>query len=135
MTDKLIIVCEDGEKKYATYLRQLVSARDDEENKQVGTKDGGVEAVIWNGKQYQDNLVKLTSLNHVLFIGDTNLGKTVRANVKDVCYEPGMHCGMLGTQSYMYVENNSMNKDNYKDFCALCEKYGKRFEKKLDLRY
>ena len=73
MSKQLIIVCGDSEKKYAMYLQQLVSTRDDKEDEQIGTKDGAVNAVIWNEKQYEDNRIKLSSTNNILFIGDSKL--------------------------------------------------------------
>ena len=56
MSKQLIIVCGDSEKKHAMYLQQLVSARDDKEGEQIGTKDGDVNAVIWSEKKYQTQL-------------------------------------------------------------------------------
>ena len=46
MKKKLIIVSNESDRKYATYLQQLISAFDDSDDKQVGTKDGSVDAVV-----------------------------------------------------------------------------------------
>ncbi len=135
MSKQLIIVCGDSEKKYAMYLQQLVSARDDKEGEQIGTKDGAVNAVIWSEKQYEDNLIKLNSTNNVLFIGDSKLAKMSRENMDVKFNITGMSYGWLGNQAFMNVKNNSLTKENFGEFQELCEKYGKSFEKKLSEHY
>lgn len=135
MKKTLIIVCNDADRKYATYIQQLISAFDDTEDSQVGTKDGAVDAVIWDEKHYCDNLKSLNSTNHILFIGNTDCAKDARRNM-DVTFDRlGMKYGWLGKQAFMVVEDNSLNKDNLEEFKNLCAEYGKSFEKELDLHY
>lgn len=135
MKKTLIIVCDDADKKYATYIQQLISAFDDTDDSQVGTKDGAVDAVIWDEKHYRDNLKSLNSTNHILFIGNTDSAKAARCNMDTKFSELGMKYGWLGSQAFMFVEDGSLNKDNLDDFKALCSKYGKSFEKELDLHF
>ena len=51
---KLIIVCDDNTVGYANYLRQLVSANDDEDDVIVGTKDDAIKVSVWLEKHYLD---------------------------------------------------------------------------------
>ncbi len=132
---KLIIVCDDSTEKYANYLLQLVSAKDDEDGEIVGTKDGSVEATIWNEVQYEDNKPKLSSKAYVLFMGDSKLARARRETMTERYHEVGMHYGWLGSQAFLYVDDKSLNADNYEDFKEICEKYGKEFKKDLDLRF
>ena len=133
MRKSLIIVCGDSDRKYATYIQQLISAFDDEGDEIVGTRDGSVDAVVWDEKHYLDNMKKLNSSNHILFIGDTNAAKEARCNMDVRFDELGMSYGWLGTQTFMRVADNSLNKDNYEHFKELCAKYGKSFEKELNM--
>ena len=135
MKKKLIIVSNESDRKYATYLQQLISAFDDSDDKQVGTKDGSVDAVVWDEKHYRDNLNCLNSTNHILFIGDNESAREARSNMNVKFYAVGMSYGWLGAQAYMLVDDGSLNKDNYGEFKELCEKYGKTFKKELDLHF
>ena len=127
MSQKLIIVCNDAEKKYAIYLQQLVSAEDDEEGKQVGTRDGAVTAAIYSEKQYEANLSQLSSSNYILFVGNTDVAKAARANMKERYCECGMHYGWLGRQAFMYADSNEFERSDTERFKAVCEQYGKSF--------
>lgn len=135
MRKSLIIVCGDPDRKYATYIQQLISAFDDKDDVIVGTQDGSVDAVVWDEKHYLDNMKKLNSSNHILFIGDTAAAKEARCNMDVKFDELGMSYGWLGAQAFMRVSNNALNKDNYGSFKELCAKYGKSFEEELDLRF
>ena len=111
---KLIIVSDDDTKKYATYLMQLISSKDDCEEI-VGIKDGSVDATIWSEKQYLDSLGTLTTSTYVLFVGNGKAAKLARENMQHEFDE------------LMYVDDASLNRDNYPEFEALCDKYGKEF--------
>lgn len=124
---KLIIVCDDDTKKYATYLMQLISSYDDSEEI-IGIKDGSVDATIWSEKHYLDSLGTLTTSTYVLFVGNGKAARLARENMQHEFDELGMHFGWLGTQGCMYVEDASLDRDNYPEFETLCEKYGKEFE-------
>lgn len=135
MKKTLIIVSNESDRKYATYLQQLISAFDDSDDKQIGTKDGSVDAVVWDEKHYRDNFNCLKSTNHILFIGDNESAREARSNMNVKFYAVGMSYGWLGSQAYMLVDDGSLNKDNYGEFKELCEKYDKTFKKELDLHF
>ena len=134
MKKTLIIVSNESDRKYATYLQQLISAYDDSDDQQIGTKDGSVDAVFWDEK-HRDNFNCLKSTNHILFIGDNESAREARSNMYVKFYAVGMSYGWLGSQAYMLVDDGSLNKDNYGEFKELCEKYGKTFKKELDLHF
>ena len=123
---KLIIVCDDDTKKYATYLMQLISSRDDAEEI-VGIKDGTVDATIWDEKHYQDSLGSLTTSTYILFVGNGKVAKLARESMTHEFDEIGMHYGWLGTQGCLYVDDASLDRSNYPEFEALCARYGKDF--------
>lgn len=58
---KLIIVCDDNTVGYANYLRQLVSANDDEDDVIVGTKDDAIKVSVWLEQNYLDNMSTISS--------------------------------------------------------------------------
>lgn len=91
MKKKLIIVSNDGERKYATYLQQLVSALDDEDGKQVGVKDGSVDATIWDEKRFNDNEYAISSSNKILFVGWNDTANMNTTNMSDSFSACGMH--------------------------------------------
>ena len=134
MKKTLVIVSSEADRKYATYIQQLISAFDDGDE-QVGTKDGTVDAVVWDEKHYKDNLNKINSTNYLLFIGDTDAAKSARSNLDTRFTAAGMSFGWLDNQAFMRVEDNSLNKDNLDEFKELCSKYGKTFEEELDLHF
>lgn len=131
---KLIVVYDKNTEATANYLLQLISGNDDAEGTQVGTKDGNVEVSLWSEKEYNDSRPKMSSTQYVLFVGNGKMVKTLRENVTDTFCAVGMHYGWLGTQAFMYVDGG-LNKDNIDEFNALCDKYAKQFEAKLDMHY
>lgn len=135
MKKRLIIVCNEEVRKYATYLQQLVSALDDEDGEQVGVKDGSVEAVIWDEKRFNDNEYGISSSNKILFVGWNDTANMNTTNMSDSFSACGMHYGRLGNRAYMRVEADSLNADNQDEFGQLCEKYGKTFDDELNLKY
>lgn len=130
---KLIIVCDDDTKKYATYLMQLVSSCDDDGENVVGVKDATVDVTVWGDKQYEDSMHSLSSSTFILFVGNGKVAKTARANMALKFDELGMHYGWLGTQGCMYVDDASLDRDNYADFEAKCREYGKLFDGQITL--
>lgn len=122
---KLIIVYSEGLDKYANYLMQLISSRDDGDSI-VGVPDGSVEAAIWGEKEYESSVHSLSSSTFVIFVGDGPIAMRARANMNWRIDELGMHFGWLGTQACMYVDN-ALNRENYGEFVKRCEEYGQLF--------
>ena len=64
---KLIIVCDGKTEKYANYLRQLISLKDDTDDKIIGSKDGTVDVAVWLEKDYVANKQTVSTNQYVLF--------------------------------------------------------------------
>ena len=135
MKKHLIIVANDEYLKYATYLQGLISSIDDEEGRQVGTKDGAISAVIWDEEHHKANSKSLTSSNSVVFFGDSDY---VRKNCSEIDVKFsrfGMSYGWLGNHANLRVADDALNKDNAPDFYRMAEEYGKRFENELSFLF
>jgi len=135
MPKKLIIVCDKSCEKYAIYLQQLVSALDDKDNEIVGTQDGAVVAVVWTEEQFEDNKPKLSSSQHILFMGNGKLARARRETMPEKFNRVGMHYGWLGSQACLYVDDGSLNADNFDDFKGICSDHGKKFKNELNMRF
>lgn len=135
MRKRIVAVCDDETNKYGAYLQQLVSAIDDVDGAVVGTKDGTVDVVVWDEKNFEGNMKTLSAHEHILFMGNGSLAKERRGTMEEKYSNMGMSFGWLGAQAYLYVEEGSLNAGNYPDFKVLCDKYGKAFEKELNLKY
>lgn len=132
---KLIIVYTKQTEKYATYLMQLIGAKDDEGDTIVGLKDGTVDAVLWNEKHYEDNRNQLPSSQYILFVGDSKLIKTESTNMNRVFDRFGLRFSVLGRRAAMNVDPKLLNKKDYESFCAFSAGYGKEIEKKAKLNF
>lgn len=127
--NQLIIVCTEKTRKYANYLIQLIGAKDDAEDQEVGIIDNSVEAVVWGEKDYKANLPTLKSSANILFIGSNKMIKDEAANMNEVFNSYGMQFKSLGHRAAMYVEEKVISKEDYEAFLDLCNKYQKAFEK------
>lgn len=127
--NQLIIVCTEKTRKYANYMVQLIGAKDDAEDQEVGIRDNSVEAVVWGEKDYKANLPTLKSSANILFIGSNKMIKDEAANMNEVFNSYGMQFKSLGHRAAMYVEDKVISKEDYEAFLNLCNKYQKAFEK------
>ena len=125
---KLIIVCDESTVGYANYLRQLVSANDDEEDVIIGTKDGAIKVSVWLEKHYLDNMSTISSNEHVLFIGENQASKDEIPSMTVKFDQLGMKYGWLGKRGMMLVSSTTDNPDSYNEFINLCSDYKTEFE-------
>ena len=122
----LIIVCDDSTRKYANYLLQLISSQE-----LNGSSPGfgrTLDASVWSEKQYEASRAELSIATYILFVGNGKVSKEARSNIPMVFERVGMHYGWLGNQGCMFVDNSSLNRDNYAEFKQLCEQYGDGFD-------
>ena len=125
---KLIIVCDDNTVGYANYLRQLISANDDEEDVIIGTKDGAIKVSVWLEKHYLDNMSTISSNEHVLFIGENQASKNEISSMTVKFDQFGMKYGWLGKRGMMIVSKTIDNPEDYNEFIELCRNYKTEFE-------
>ena len=130
---KLIIVCEEKNKVYGDFLVQLISSDDGKKDNVVGVKDGEVSATVWTEKQYTDNSLQLSSMQHVLFIGNTKLTKTKRSNMIEKFNKYGMKYCWLGKQAVLYVDE-VVKKEEYDDFIKYAKNNNSNIVSKLNLK-
>lgn len=135
MKKQLVIVANEKYLKYATYLQGLISSIDDEEDRQVGTEDGVVSAVIWDEEHHKANSKSLASGNSVVFFGDSEYVRKNCSEINTKFSKFGMTYGWLGNHANLRVANDALNEDNAADFYQLAEEYGKRFEKELSFLF
>ena len=119
---KLIIVCDDNTVGYANYLRQLVSANDDEDDVIVGTKDDAIKVSVWLEQNYLDNMSTISSNEHVLFIGENQASKNEISSMH-VKFD-----GWLGKRGMMIISKTIDNPEDYNEFIELCRNYKTEFE-------
>jgi len=129
----LIIVYDKETVGYATFLQQLISQKNDvevETAKTAGEQKNYIDATIWTTKVYEDNLSKLTSNTHVIFIGSSKTAKDHGRNIHFSYEKYGMHYGWLGKRAVLYVDTKKkFKKKEYEAFIALCNEYSKKLEK------
>ena len=125
---KLIIVCDDNTVGYANYLRQLISANDDEEDVIIGTKDGAIKVSVWLEKHYLDNMSTISSHEHVLFIGENQASKNEISSMTVKFDQFGMKYGWLGKRGMMIISKTIDNPEDYNEFIELCRNYKTEFE-------
>lgn len=102
---KIIIVCDKAHEKYANYLHQLVSVKDDSANDIIGLKDGEVSSAVWLDKIYRDSKPKLPSSSLIIFIGESGTIKKETDNIPRKYYKYGMIYGWLGSKAVLKVSN------------------------------
>ena len=124
----VIIVTDDKNKKFADYLMQLISLKDDTEENTVGVKDGSVEAMVWEEKHYIANAANISSEQYFIFIGESKLIKEKRSFMKTNFSEFGISYGWLGKQAYLSVDK-VVAKDEYDSFIEFAQKYQENIEK------
>ena len=125
---KLIIVCNDNTVGYANYLRQLVSANDDEDDVIVGTKDDAIKVSVWLEQNYLDNMSTISSNEHVLFIGENQASKNEISSMHVKFDKYGMKYGWLGKRGMMIISKTIDNPEDYNEFIELCRNYKTEFE-------
>ena len=125
----LIIVCDEKTEQYANFLRQLISAKDDTEEKVVGTKDGTVDAGVYLEKEYSANKFDMSIEQYVLFIGNNKTSNSESSSMKTKFNEHGMKYGWLGKRGFLSVDDKTLSEDEYDDFFAFATNYQNELER------
>ena len=99
----IIIVCDKAHEKYANYLHQLVSKKDDTQDEILGIRDGEVSSAVWLDKIYAENKPQLSSSSLIIFIGNGGIIKKETDNIPRKYYKHGMIYGWLGSKAVLRV--------------------------------
>lgn len=129
----LVIVCDEKTEPYANYLRQLISANDDTEDKVIGTVDGSVDASVYLEKEYLDNKFDMSLKQYVLFIGNNKTSNSESTSMKNVFSEHGMKYGWLGKRGMLTVDDKALTSEEYDTFFQYATNYISELEK-IDLK-
>lgn len=127
---QLIIVCDDSTQQYGNFLLQLIGSGRRGDERVKGWADA-IDATIWSEKEYESSRATLSISAYILFVGNGKAAKKARINMPMTFEQVGMHCGWLGTQGCMFVDDLSLNRDNYPEFKRLCEQYGDDFDETI----
>ena len=122
MAKSLIIVSGENEKVYAELLLSLVTLIDDD--KEVGIKDGSVNATIWSEKIYEDNNPQMTSSTKIIFLGKSKSTEFILPNIKfnEELKKYGIFMGCTGNKYVIY------NKTLYDEFFDLYKNLVDKFD-------
>lgn len=126
---KVTIVTDEKTVEFANYIRQLISVNDDKEDEVIGVEDGSVETAVWTEKEYLNNKAKLSSNQHILFVGDNKVSRSETACI-DVKYNMfGMKYGWLGKTGMIQVNKKMLSLEEYEAFISYCRAYEIEFNK------
>lgn len=126
---KVTIVSDEKTLEFANYIRQLISVNDDKDDEIIGVEDGSVETAVWTEKEYLNNKAKLSSNQHILFVGDNKVSKSETACI-DVKYNMfGMKYGWLGKTGMIQVNKKMLSPEEYEVFISYCRAYEIEFNK------
>jgi hypothetical protein len=131
---KVIIVPNDKMNMPAHLLKALISSKDDSENESVGTRDGEVEAVIWDDKHYEANKHSLSSEQKIVFLG---LSKKTEQDVNALQYfhvdeKFGIDIYVSGNYAAILVNDRDTTDDEYEQFYEYCKINDKKIQEKVD---
>ena len=119
----LIIVCAKDAEKYGSYLMQLISQEGNENTPNIYA---GVDVVLWNEKEYEDERRNITSRQHVLFFGNSSLIKNESAKMQTDFKKYGLFTASLGTKAVVSVQSELSLKES-KSFEDFCKSYSKSY--------
>ncbi len=126
---KLIIVCDGKTEKYANYLRQLISLKDDTDDKIIGSKDGTVDVAVWLEKDYVANKQTVSTNQYVLFIGKNKTSKNEDSSMNVVFDEHNMKYGWLGKRGMLRVDDKALTAEEYDSFYEFALGYKNELER------
>lgn len=105
MEEKTVaIVSTVMNKDAANLLYQLIGSSDDKDGEVIGVKDGTVKALLWTVKEYESNLVKISSKQYVIFVGDGITIDKYTHNIVPSYFEYGMRYGWIGRQAALNID-------------------------------
>lgn len=115
---EVIIVYDDESKEYSEYLFALISTKNN------------IVARCLSLKQYEETSVTLSSENNIIFIGNNKIIKNKIKYVDIVFKKYGMNYGWIGKHCVVYVEDKSLEENEYKEFIDYTSKINTKFKEK-----
>lgn len=113
---EVIIVYDDESKEYSEYLFALISTKNN------------IVARCLSLKQYEETSVTLSSENNIIFIGNNKIIKN-RIKYIDITFKKyGMNYGWMGKHCVVYVEDEILEQNEYKEFIEYTSKINTKFK-------
>lgn len=113
---EVIIVYDDESKEYSEYLFALISTKNN------------IVARCLSLKQYEETSVTLSSENNIIFIGNNKIIKN-RIKYIDITFKKyGMNYGWIGKHCVVYVEDEILEQNEYKEFIEYTSKINTKFK-------
>ncbi len=116
----IVIVCDEKTIEYADFLLQLMKNKED--------KLENVSGAIWKEKNFTDTEHTISNEQYKLFLGNFKLAKRKRKHIKMSYSKYGIKYGWLGTDAFLFVEDEPLAPDDYQAFIEESKKYGDLLE-------
>lgn len=118
--NKFHIVYGNKDKEWAILLYNLMG-------------ESKIEASISNEKIYNDQELKFSNENKIIFVGSSKIAKDNLAGTVWKYDEFGIKYGWIGNSAIISVENTNMDKEEFKKFCIFVDKTGKEINKEIEI--
>lgn len=115
---EVIIVYDDDSKEYCDYLFALISTKKD------------TIARCLSLKQYEETIATLSSENNIIFIGNNKITENKIKYTNNSFKKYGMNYGWMGKHCVVYVEDKSLEENEYKEFIDYTSKINTKFKEK-----
>ena len=118
MFDKkeVIIIYDNESKEYCDYLFALISTKKD------------TVARCLSLQQYEENIATLSSENNIIFIGNNKITESKIKYTNNTFKKYGMNYGWIGRHCMLYVEDEMLEQDEYREFIDYTSKINTKFK-------
>ena len=113
---EVIIVYDNESKEYCDYLFALISTKKD------------TVARCLSLQQYEENIATLSSENNIIFIGNNKIIESKIKYTNNTFKKYGMNYGWIGRHCMLYVEDEMLEQDEYREFIDYTSKINTKFK-------
>lgn len=113
---EVIIVYDNESKEYCDYLFALISTKKD------------TVARCLSLQQYEENIATLSSENNIIFIGNNKIIESKIKYTNNTFKKYGMNYGWIGRHCMLYVEDEILEQDEYREFIDYTSKINTKFK-------
>ena len=113
---EVIIVYDNESKEYCDYLFALISTKKD------------TVARCLSLQQYEENIATLSSENNIIFIGNNKIIESKIKYTNNTFKKYGMNYGWIGRHCMLYVEDEMLEQDEYREYIDYTSKINTKFK-------
>ncbi|EJU08841.1 hypothetical protein [Fusobacterium hwasookii] len=113
---EVIIVYDNESKGYCDYLFALISTKKD------------TVARCLSLQQYEETNATLSSENNIIFIGNNKITENKIKYTNNTFKKYGMNYGWIGRHCMLYVEDEMLEQDEYREFIDYTSKINTKFK-------